>query len=173
MANTNKGLLDGLRRFTLKVRGLSVDGVQGAPYGYRLLGGTQAGSPSAGTWKAGDLVPDRAAMLWAATAAGQPGTWQLANSAPARGYRPPDITLTQQVWMGQSGGTAVFAIGGTYSAGSNADTSTYALGTQSYYVTTNGSGSQALIAGSFGTPLNMTSQSLVLWIRSDSLSAVL
>ena len=55
MPNVNGGVLDGVRRIGAKVRDLVIDGgVPGAPLGYRLRGATTAGSPTSGTWKAGD-----------------------------------------------------------------------------------------------------------------------
>jgi hypothetical protein len=76
MANVNQGVLDGLRRLGAKVRDLAVDGgLPGAPLGLRLRGATQSGPPATGTWKAGDLIPDRAGVVWICTAGGTPGTW--------------------------------------------------------------------------------------------------
>jgi peptidoglycan/xylan/chitin deacetylase (PgdA/CDA1 family) len=89
---------------------------------------------------------------------------------PARGYRSPDITLLQKIWMGQSSGPFTYGGGGT---GSNADTSTYAIGSQSVYITSSGSGTQSKISGSFGTALNMTGQCLVVWLRVDNLTSLL
>jgi peptidoglycan/xylan/chitin deacetylase (PgdA/CDA1 family) len=119
-----------------------------------------------------------------ASAAATPSAWQLLtysgdtddwitseNLAPARGFQPPAPVLSQAIWMGQTGGP--FAIGGTHSAGSNAYTGSFSIGSQCYYVTTNGSGSQATIAGAFTSPLNLTNQSLVVWLRVASLSNLL
>jgi len=76
VGTTNNGLLDGARRIAGKFRDLSVEGgLPGVPLGFRLRGATRSGPPAAGTWKAGDLVPDRAGALWTAVSGGTPGQW--------------------------------------------------------------------------------------------------
>ena len=71
MPNINGGVLDGVRRIGAKVRELVIDGgLPGAPLGYRLRGATPAGPPTAGTWKTGDVVPDRNGILWTCTGGG-------------------------------------------------------------------------------------------------------
>lgn len=73
--NINTGILEGLRRISLRVRDLAVDGVPGAPLAMRLRGATLAGPPATGTWRPGDTVTDRNGFLWICTAGGTPGTW--------------------------------------------------------------------------------------------------
>jgi hypothetical protein len=73
--------------------------------------------------------------------------------------------------MGQS--SPPFSFSGTGVTGSNADTSTFALGTQSIFVTTNGAGGQGKISGNFGSALNLTGQCLVVWFRQDNLANTL
>jgi hypothetical protein len=65
MPALNSGVLDGIRRLGAKVRELTIDGnLPGAPLGYRLRGATAYGPPQTGTWKAGDVVPDRTGNIW-------------------------------------------------------------------------------------------------------------
>lgn len=80
----NPGVLDGVRRISARVRDLVIDGnLPGAPLGYRLRGATQFGAPQSGTWRAGDVVPDRMGNTWICVA---PGTgaaarWALSGAA--------------------------------------------------------------------------------------------
>jgi hypothetical protein len=76
MAVGNNGLLDGIRQIPARLRALDIlGGLTGAPLGFRLRGATKSGPPSSGTWKAGDIVPDRQGTLWTCLAAGSPGQW--------------------------------------------------------------------------------------------------
>jgi hypothetical protein len=75
MAVGNNGLLDGIRQIPARLRALDIlGGLTGAPLGFRLRGATKSGPPSSGTWKAGDIVPDRQGTLWTCLAAGSPGS---------------------------------------------------------------------------------------------------
>lgn len=72
MGNVNPGILDGVRRIGMRVRDLAVEGaLPGAPLGLRLRGATAAGPPQGGTWKAGDVVPDRRGTVWTCTTGGE------------------------------------------------------------------------------------------------------
>ena len=104
MTVINGGLLDGARRITAKVRDLTIDGgLPGAPLGFRLRGATQSGHPVTGTWKAGDVVPDRAGAVWICTVSGTPGTWVSAPGAASVSFKPANpagTVSTTQVMMG-------------------------------------------------------------------------
>jgi hypothetical protein len=76
MAVGNNGLLDGIKQIPARLRALDIlGGLPGAPLGFRLRGATAYGAPSKGTWKTGDMVPDRTGAWWTCTAGGTPGTW--------------------------------------------------------------------------------------------------
>ena len=82
--NINEGVVDGIRRIGMRLRQLTVDGGQaGAPLGFRLRGATASGAPATGTWKAGDVVPDRTGIIWECTAGGTPGTWVQCGLLPS------------------------------------------------------------------------------------------
>jgi hypothetical protein len=111
MGNINTGVLDGVRRIGAKVRDLTIDGgVPGAPLGYRLRGATQSGPPAAGTWKAGDQVPDRNGSIWICTAGGTPGLW-TSPLLKAKAYAQAGIILD----MGYVGGTSNWLLSPAYS----------------------------------------------------------
>ena len=83
MTNINNGVLDGVRRIGAAVRSLSITGgISGAPLGMRLMGANVSGPPQTGTWKAGDIVSDRAGSVWVCTTGGTGAgaAWRLANA---------------------------------------------------------------------------------------------
>ncbi len=83
MTNINNGVLDGVRRIAAAVRSLSITGgISGAPLGMRLMGANVSGPPQTGTWKAGDIVSDRAGSVWVCTTGGTGAgaAWRLANA---------------------------------------------------------------------------------------------
>lgn len=87
--NINTGVLDGVRRVGARFRHIAVDGqLAGAPLAMRLMGASTLGPPTAGTWKAGDTVPDRNGNIWTCTTGGTPGTWVPAGGVAA--WRPTD-----------------------------------------------------------------------------------
>jgi hypothetical protein len=89
MANTNNGVLDGVRRIGAKIRELTIDGgLPGAPLGFRLRGATTAGHPATGMWKTGDETRDRNGIIWICTAGGSPGTWTQSGMLPAALWSP-------------------------------------------------------------------------------------
>lgn len=80
--NLNDGVLNGVRRIGGRFRDLVVDGgLPGAPRGFRLRGATLAGAPTSGTWKVGDIVPDRRGFIWTCIIAGTPGSWVSCGTA--------------------------------------------------------------------------------------------
>jgi hypothetical protein len=82
MAVGNNGLLDGIRQIPARLRALDVlGGAPGAPLGFRLRGATASGAPSKGTWKTGDMVPDRTGTWWTCTAGGTSGTWAASGGS--------------------------------------------------------------------------------------------
>lgn len=117
MTNINNGVLDGVRRIGAAVRSLSITGgISGAPLGVRLLGATQSGPPTAGTWKAGDQVSDRNGNAFICTAGGtgSGATWVLAgvawaavSSAMQHGY----ATWTFDWYNSPGGSTATYLSG--------------------------------------------------------------
>ena len=121
MGNLNLGVLDGARRIASRVRDVVIEGgLPGAALGYRLRGATLAGAPATGTWRAGDLVPDRNGVLWTCTVAGTPGTWVPAGPASATfsfgasGAAPSSGTYTTgQVLVDQNGVVRVCTAGGS------------------------------------------------------------
>lgn len=82
MATINNGLLDGVRKIAGRFRDLVIEGgLPGVPLGFRLRGATASGAPTKGTWRTGDMVPDRTGAWWTCTAAGTPGTWVTASGS--------------------------------------------------------------------------------------------
>lgn len=100
-----------------------------------------------------------------ATGNGETSAWGYPPSG-SKGYRPPDLQLAQKVWMGQPGHPFTFS--GTGATGNNNDTSTFAIGNESIFVTTGGTGQNTKISGTFSQALNLTGQSLVIWLRMDA-----
>lgn len=112
MAVANSGLLDGLRRIGGKFRDLTIDGgLPGAPLGYRLRGATASGPPLTGTWKAGDLVPDRTGMIWICTAGGTgpAASWSVAAPAGPTGPSGPAGAAGLN-WRGTYSSAATYAV---------------------------------------------------------------
>ncbi|HWZ65821.1 MAG TPA: hypothetical protein VNX65_03410 [Patescibacteria group bacterium] len=60
---------------------LAVTGLTGATAASRYVGGTSSGSPTTGTFLAGDVVVDQTGTLWICTAAGTPGSWKQVSSS--------------------------------------------------------------------------------------------
>lgn len=103
MGNLNGGVLDGIRRIGAKVRELTIDGgIPGVPLGFRLRGATRSGAPQTGTWKAGDLVPDRAGAIWICTAG---GTGPAAIWVQVGGSGSGGNVLTRVLWTIPSPGS--------------------------------------------------------------------
>jgi len=98
VTSINGGVLDGVRRIGAAVRSLSITGgISGAPLGVRLFGANASGAPKTGTWKAGDMVPDRTGVIWICTAGGTPGTW---TSAAALALPLTGGTMSGAIAMG-------------------------------------------------------------------------
>lgn len=122
MTNLNGGVLDGVRRITGRVRDLVIDGtLPGVPLGFRLRGATSVGPPAAGTWRRGDIVPDRQGALWTCVTAGTPGKWQPAGGIavvpPAAGTAADAAAIASAVTAAGANGTVCFPPG-TYTADS-------------------------------------------------------
>lgn len=135
-----------------------------------LAGGiTVAGTPP-GTQSASQLWYDSANdVLTRWNGSG----WQMADSASLfKGHRPAELQLADKVFMGQSGGFSP-AFSGTGTTGSNSDTADFVLGTFAVKVTSNGAGAQAKIAGTFGTPLDLTGKQLVIWAKLENYASFL
>lgn len=125
MSNINDGLLDGARRLPGKFRDLVIDGgLPGAPLGYRLRGATLLGAPATGTWRPGDMVPDRAGNIWSCVTGGTPGTWVpsggICASLNAFGADPTGTGFSDaamaaaRAFLATVGGGNITAEAGTY-----------------------------------------------------------
>jgi hypothetical protein len=79
----------------------------------------------------------------------------------SRGYSPADLVPVDIIYSGQTSGKG----SQTWSGSSTADTSDFALGSESRSVTTGGGGALLSFATTFSTPLNLTGKYLVVWIK--------